>query len=64
MEDAMIWAKQNKKLELLSVLQDFFEAIDEEDYETESEEESEDESDMEGEDIKVITDNKGFMSLY
>jgi hypothetical protein len=61
-EEAMIWAYENNKMELFSVLQGFFD-LTEEAFEPESEEDSEEESDMEDEKIAVVTDEKGFLSL-
>tara|TARA_R110001632_G_scaffold113885_1_gene225086 strand:- start:129 stop:338 length:210 start_codon:yes stop_codon:yes gene_type:complete len=61
-EEAMIWAFSNNKLELLGVLQEFFEQADE-DYEADSESESDYESDMDNEDLTVKVDKEGFLSL-
>ena len=61
-EEAMVWAFSNNKLELLGVLQEFFEQTDE-DYEADSESESDYESDMENEDLTINVDKDGFLSL-
>jgi len=58
-EEAMIWAFANEKMELLSVLQDFFDQADD-DYEEGSSSESDYESDMENEDLIVKVDPDGF----
>ena len=61
-EEAMLWAFDNNKLELLGVLQDFFDETDL-DYESESDSDSDYESDMENEDLTVKVDKDGFISL-
>ena len=65
-EEAMIWAFDHEKMELLAILQEFFDQTDD-DYEegsdSESDYESDYESDMENEDLIVKVDPDGFQSL-
>ena len=60
----MIWAYENNKMELFSILQEFFELPDM-DYKQESESESEDDIESEGEPelLSVKKDKRGFLSL-
>ena len=62
LEDCATWAFENNKMELLSVIQDFFDEADE-DY---LDEESEDEEDLEEgipEELSIKKDKDGFYSL-
>jgi len=61
-EEAMIWAFDHEKMELLAILQEFFDQTDD-DYEEGSDSESDYESDMENEDLIVKVDPDGFQSL-
>jgi len=63
-EEAMIWAYENKKMELFSILQEFFDQA-EEDYEEEESSSSEDDIQfkMDSEEVSVVKDKDGFLSL-
>jgi hypothetical protein len=65
LEEAMVWAFENKKMELFKVLEEFFEQADE-DYEEENSSEEEDSpliGTVVSEEIEVVTDKNGFLSL-
>tara|TARA_R110000796_G_scaffold12445_8_gene41158 strand:+ start:100 stop:318 length:219 start_codon:yes stop_codon:yes gene_type:complete len=65
LEDCATWAFENNKMELLSVIQDFFEEADE-DYLDEESEDEEDEEDLEEgipEELSIKKDKDGFYSL-